>query len=575
VAAQPVLHWNLAPVRLAARWRWIIAITGVLVVVVIWFLPLPQGAFLRLGKLDLPRLAIAAKADEIMRAHGQAPERYRRIVTLSSHSVPATYLLQHGTLNDVAQLYRTEFPDINWYVRYFRILEREEFSIQFDKAGRLVTWNHSVPREAPGAQLERDAALEIARSALARQGVRLANEKLVAESTQQEAKRRDHSFTFEREGWRRGDARLRTSIKVQGDEPVGFYKWIKIPEAWSLARAKSGWREHIVGELRTWIGIAEMVVIMTLFVLLLTRHLVPWRLGFLLALIPAAVDLIETANAAPWFFSDYGTTQPLANYLFSKWGNLLEETVMGYLREVLRVSVALGFVAWAFGWRLRDFTFWPADRGERRAFWATTGALFIASFAMLAIKYHIYSLATGTWFPDRATYISYPPVSAAWPWLGSLITAFESAWGGTLTVATVSAVLALLWTRLPRLTLAVLFLQPLLNAAYASDWRSFAYSAVTGEVELLFIIGLVVYVWRANIALVFLYYFLGTLIPAIAQFLTKGGPVYRWQAAPLLGVVALAVVAGWLAHRRAGKMAPGRVGVPPADPGVPPGSLSL
>jgi hypothetical protein len=549
--AQPVLDWNLAPVRLTPRWRWIIAVSGVLIVFGLGYLPLPQAAMLRLGKLDLPRRGIAAKADEIMRAHGQAPERYRRIVTISSQSIPATYLLQNGTLKDVAQLYRTEFPDLNWHVRYFRIMEREEFALELDKQGRLVTWNHSIPREAPGAQLERDAALEIAQSGLARDGVDLAREKLVSESTEQEAKRRDHSFVFEREGWQRGEAKLRTSIKVQGDEPVGFYKWIKIPEAWSLARAKSGWRKHIVEELGTWIGIAEMLAIATLFVLLLTRHLVPWRLGFLLALIPTAIGLIERANLAPWFFSGYDTTKPLANYLFSAWGNVLVGTVMAYLREVLRVSVALGFVAWAFGWRLRDFTFWPAARAERRAFWATTAALFIASFAMLAMKHYIQTLATGTWFPDRAAYISYPAVNIAWPWLRSLTGAFDGAWAGTLRIATVSAVLALLWTRLPRLTVAALFLQPLLDAANAADWRSFAYSAGTGELELLFIIGLVVYVWRANIALIFLYYFLGTLISNIAQFLQKGGPVYRWQAAPLLGIVALAVLAGWLAHRRA------------------------
>ena len=218
-----------------------------------------------------------------------------------------------------------------------------------------------MPREAAGASLERDAALVLAQEqATHEHGVDFTNETLVSEHTTPQTNRRDHAFTFERNNWPWGDAKLRTSIGVQGNEPVGFARWIKIPEAWELARAKTGWRKFAVEELSTWLSLAKGIAAGVLFVLLLRKHLVPWRAGFLLALAPAAVSVIEQINNAPWFFSSYSTTTPLANFLFRKWGGAAVGLVMSYLGEVLRVSLALGFLAWAFGWRLRDATIWPA-----------------------------------------------------------------------------------------------------------------------------------------------------------------------------------------------------------------------
>jgi hypothetical protein len=104
-------------------------------------------------------------------------------------------------------------------------------------------------------------------------------------------------------------------VRVQGDEVMDFSRWVKVPEAYERAEAKSGWRDLIARELYGWTSLALFGVLTALFVTLVRRGLAPWRLGFTLALFPLALNLAESANNLPWFFSGYTTTTPLASFL--------------------------------------------------------------------------------------------------------------------------------------------------------------------------------------------------------------------------------------------------------------------
>ena len=62
--------------------------------------------------------------------------------------------------------------------------------------------------------------------------------------------------------------------------------------------------------------------------------------------------------------------------------------------------------------------------------------------------------------------------------------------------------------------------------------------------------------------LIFLYYFVASLAASVFLLLTRGGPAWRWEAAPLLGLTALAVFAAVLAHRRCAPRAEARAVAP-------------
>ena len=399
--------------------------------------------------------------------------------------------------------------------------------------------------------LERDAAFTLARDALARDyGVDLARETLVSDSSAQHQNRRDHTFVFERTDWQSGEARLRTSISVQGDEAVDFSRWIKVPEAWGRSRAKSGWRKFVVDELNTWLGVAQAIFVGVLFVLLLRKHLLPWRLSFGLALVPLALTLVAKLNAAPWFFSGYGTTTPLTNFLIRQAGGGAMGLVGSYLGDVLVISVTLGFLRWAFGWTPAALVVWPPERDARAEFWRDTGALLLASVAVVWCKNSALTFAAAAWIPERVASFSYPNVNALVPWLDTLARSLHSAWDQTFRLVMLASVVVLAWRRFPRLTIAVLLLQPIVNAARAADWPTFLYNAAAGELSLVITGFLLLVLWRFNFALIFLFYFTLALLWPLEQFLLKGGPNYRWDALPLALVPLIVVAFGWWQHRR-------------------------
>jgi hypothetical protein len=60
-------------------------------------------------------------------------------------------------------------------------------------------------------------------------------------------------------------------------------------------------------------------------------------------------------------------------------------------------------------------------------------------------------------------------------------------------------------------------------------------------------------VWRFNVTAVFLTYLISSILESVMLFLRKGGPVYQWQAAPLVGLMVAALAVGWWRGRGGGR----------------------
>lgn len=510
------------------------------------WIPQKQAAFRQLGAFDLPRTAIAERADEIFRARGHDPARFRRVVTASAGSVPSPdYLLGFGSLDRLAELFRANWPDVTWRVRYFRVLDPEEFILTLDKTGRLVAWRHERPHEAPGARLDRAAALAIAEKSLRDDhGVDLARESLVNDEFIPQANRRDYRFVFERRdlGW--GEARLRTTITVRGDEPGEFRRNIRVPESWSRENRRSGWQKLVASELKTWTSLLLGVALLTGAALLVRRRAIPWRLAFALALYQPALFLLARLNHLPTFFSGYATTEPLAHFLFTKIGGDAAGLVFGYLGAVVQIGVTLGLVRWAFGLSPGDLFAALAGRGAwshrlKTLLAAAAGAGAFAVFDLLR------RIATGYALPDNAAYVSSWAPEEFVPWIGLLASAFQAGVSGLLRVAAFAAVIALIARRFPRGVWALVFAYPLLGASGQSAWADFWFALGFEELGLALMIALVAGLWRANAAAIFGAYFFWSLFSQLGLLWAKGGPAIQWQILPPLLLVA-AAAAFWL-----------------------------
>jgi membrane protease YdiL (CAAX protease family) len=550
VAADPLPTSSFGTISLSSRQKGLVCIAALLTILVCFKLPAPQDTLQALGKLDLPRSAIAAAADREVRQRGFDPARYHQIITCNGGSTRLDYLLEKGSYAQETRLFQTELPDVYWYVRYFRVLEKEELRLELNPQGQMIRWNHAIPREAKGASLTREAALALAKKALTEQyGVDLSREKLVSQDSNRQEHRLDYSFEFERTDWHWGEALLRTSINLKGDEPGGFNRYVKVPEAWLLERQKSGWKKFVAGEFNSWLGLAQGILVLSLFILLVSKRMVPWRQAFLIALIPAAIKIAMLLNKTPWFYADYKTTMALANYLATHWLTLILGTALGYLGQTLFIGVGLGFVRWAFGWELKHLILWPRDREERAEFWTTSLSSVLAAYALLFAISNFEEILNGFFLPTASGTFQLPHVNSTVPWLHVLLSSANQGLEQIVFLAVAGSVVILLYRRFPRLTLIVVPLYPVLGAIQHDSWAGFFCSAATGELRLALVFFLVWRVFRFNAMALWLTYFLWALIPNALTYATHGGAGYQRQFIPLTLAVVLPLLIGWIAHR--------------------------
>ena len=547
----PPREWKHPPLPVGGRGIALILAGCAAALAVVIFLPRPQHKMEELGGLDLSRGAIIAKADAALRQRGYPPEGYQRVVSVSARGAPAEYLLEQGNLDQVAELYDKEWPDLTWSVRYFRFLQPEEFSVYLDQHGRFLTWNHTVLREAPGAALDEVAALARAKEALAREGgIDLSRQRLVSESPTQEEHRRDWQFAFEQmePGWK--DLKLRSYIRLQGDEVMNFSRWVKVPDAWLLDHQKKGWKQLISGELQHWMGLVEDAILGVLLILAIRKHLTPWRQAFLYALFPLAIKVVDQLNNAQQFYAGYDTTTPRTHYLIAQLGSQAEDLLGTYLGAVFVIAVALGFLHWAWGWTPEQCVLWPADWRERGLFWRDTLLVAFASMVAFLLLALVDIEALGHFWPAEAVSIRYWSVTEWAPWIGAMTEALRSAFGETIRLAIYASVLRLIWGWRPRVAWALLALLPALDLGTPGTAGGFLWELASAEAAVLLTAWLVLKVWRFNVPALFLTYFMLSMWVSLRLFLRKGGPVYEWQAAPLAALMAAALAVGWWLHAR-------------------------
>ena len=551
VPRPPPREWKHVPLRLGGRGIALIVLGCLAAQAAVLFLPRPQHKFAELGKLDLSRKAIIEKADAALRAHGYSPKGYERVTGLYAQGVPSVYLLEHGNLDRVADLYNTNFSDLYWWVRYFRFLQPEEFAVKLDQHGRFLTLGHTVLREAPGAALDEPEALARAREALARDGrLALSRQQLVREGPTQQEHRRDWIFAFDQKDFDWGDAKLRTYIWLVGDEALNLTRQVKVPDAWILEHEKKGWKQLISAEFKHWTGLAEVAILGALLILAIRKHLTPWRKAFLYALFPLGIKAVDLLNGAQQFYARYDTTTPRAHYLITELGTRAQLLLVTYLTGVFVIAVALGLLHWAWGWTPDQVVAWPADRRERGLFWRDTLLVVFASMGLFWLLALVDVEVLGHFWPAEVATIHYWSIEEWAPWIGAVTEALQKAYDEMIRLAIYASVLRLIWGRQPRLAWALLFVLPLLTLGTPETLGGFLWGLASAEATILLTAWLVLKVWRFNVPAVFLTYTLSWLWASVTLFLRKGGPVYRWQAAPLVGLVLAALAVGWWKHRK-------------------------
>ena len=197
----------------------------------------PIGDFVR---FSLDSGEAQTRAAEVLRSRAST----RTVTTARPLSRTASIRWQRISARSIGiaaanKVYQTQAPAAYWTIRFFRDSEKEEYLVVLRPDGAPHSVHHTLPEEAPGANLSKEAAQQRAEAYLLQaRMLDLAQWTLVDSQSDKLPARTDHSFTWEQNaavaslGGDEG-AHVRMDVRVQGDEPSGYRVYIHLPEQWA------------------------------------------------------------------------------------------------------------------------------------------------------------------------------------------------------------------------------------------------------------------------------------------------------------------------------------------------------
>ena len=504
-------------------------------------------------KLRVTRAAVVAQADSYLAARGVPVGQYRRVAWLRDNVdfMAVKYLLQYRSVPEVDQLYRKATKLALWQVRYFKPLQKEEYSVLVDpEGGGVFTMIHDLDENAAGATLSADQALQVGQQFISSQGFNLGDFDLQDSHAEQRKAREDYTLTWQaRPGYplNVADSHYRLEVHIAGKQVVAFSRHFKLPEDWVR---REGERKLVNVALR---GVALMAGAglfagaLWLFVRQVRGNQMRWRPALPVALALGLVFLLSEFNTLNLVDAQYNTSLPLSTFELY--------IVVSYLVVTLAVAL-VGWVLVAFATSLYPEA-WRMFSGAARHVWARDAlvALAVALALSAAIDnlgalvfshFHAYASLGGE--------ILNSSLATTFPGGGFLLRGFSYAVFSTAALAGLVRLITLGWEKKsPWLWLGLALVVVSLGPASAHSWPEFLVSWSLGFVQLLAAFVIVSFFLRDNIAAYLAVAFALPLVDPLLDLFSSAAPFYRWNGVALaaMGAIVLAWLLPWSKPRSA------------------------
>jgi membrane protease YdiL (CAAX protease family) len=318
-------------------------------------------------EVSADRKAATARADEVMRAHGQDPNSFRKAAQMVDTTKPLTneFLYRRMPVSEINKIYAQQIPGALWRVRYFRDLQPEEFAVTLKPDGSLHAFWHILAEAAKGANLSKEEAESIALNYLLEQKkIDLRDWHIVEANSEKHPNRTDHNFVWQQNvpldasalsaKEPTDHAYARMSVDVLGNEPADYRTFIQIPEQFERDQHKESLAPTIfrIGQLFLGLGLLSSVLIFFF------KHFrdpstnsIPWRrlLGWgFVGLFGFLVNFLF-GRGIPTILDQYQTTIPFRLFLGTAAVGifLFGVVIMGGI--LLLFGLAWAFAVRAFG----------------------------------------------------------------------------------------------------------------------------------------------------------------------------------------------------------------------------------
>ncbi len=410
--------------------------------------------------LRMDRHAATAEAERLASERGWGPEDASTAVAYRLDGTLQSFVeLEGGGKPAWREMLEGElFSPYTWTVRRFREGETNESTLRFRPDGRPYGFREKIPEDEPGANLEPEAARELAEAAVAAGWeVELGDYELVEQSHEvRPGGRTDHVLVYERPGLEIGDeGRYRLRLTVSGDRFTELTHFVKIPEAFSR-------RYQEMRSANDAIATGSMFAIAILYValgcvaglfFLMRERWVIWKPALKWAVFIAGLQALVVLNRWPLLWMGYDTAISPTTYALQQVGAALAQLVGMGAVLALSFMAAESLGRRAFPHHVQLWRAWsPGVASSPTLLGQTIGGYLLIGifFAYEVWLYFFASEHLGWWTPSSAL-IDPNVLANVFPWLTSIAISLQAGfWEECLFRAVPLASAALLGRRFGR-----------------------------------------------------------------------------------------------------------------------------
>ncbi|MFT5087581.1 MAG: membrane protease YdiL (CAAX protease family) [Candidatus Latescibacterota bacterium] len=485
-----------------------------------------------------------ARAEDHLRAQGADPSTYQIAVVQKQqpNHEAIRYSLQRDGLEYVNRLYRQNLLASLWGVRFFRYGEKEEYLIAVDpQDGSIYSQRHVLSEENAGAKLSEEAARILADEALRACDIDPLNFDVVEASSTERPARMDHHFIYQaRDGDPRNRDELyyRISIDLSGDEVSGFYRHLKVPEAWTRQRSEDSYFKTACSGLLVSLVFALTLHALWLLVRFVRRDAIDWRGAYPWAAAAILLSALAYGNNMSTMVINYDTRLSLSVFAIT-------QTLMagfGLLGIVLFAFAAHGLITGAFpDWRIYLRT---ATTKDAFADALLRALLFTAASLSLG---HLMGLARSAFITDdpNPAFVLPGGLDSHLPFLSGLTQGLLVAFLVPLALATLVYYSRYLAANTRSVLLLVFAFCIIAAGARGHDAVEFTFALVSNIASASAIIALCFYFLRTHLMAYLLAAFVTVIIKQTHILVSLQAPLYQMHGIALLLAAILCILYLW------------------------------
>ena len=355
------------------------------------------------------------------------PPSYRHVTTFYTHGSDKAYLEKTLGLEEANRVLQREGFVYRWATRWFEAEHYEEFLVEVDPEGRVVSYRRNLPDDAraPDTEAPQEVAEEFIRRVA---GLDVSTYALQASSEVPRPNRTDYGFTWERRDLKLGEACQRVTAVVTGGEVIYYDRFLWIPESFDHEFEKQQEKGNLLAEIAGALSLVLGLVALVAIVQGLKRRTLRWRPAVPLAAIVVLVALANDLNALPLAWAYFGVTQTEFSFFLDHFIDLLL-SLAGQFLAVLGVVAA---AEWLFRGVYRDRP--PLYRWLTRDGLASSGGrkrllagylLAAAHLGYVTVFYFGADRYVDAWMPSSVPYDDL--FSTAVPWAYALLIGVQAA----------------------------------------------------------------------------------------------------------------------------------------------------